>query len=103
MINIFIDIPNLLKHQSQVAKGVFVGYHLTIKSNIPLLLHGSTEITLHILYFRPTMCFRSRDASVSLEPVVQGPVGGSAEAARDGVDDAARAVAERFEREPEDT
>jgi hypothetical protein len=32
---------------------------------------------------------------------VQGPVEGSAEAARDGVEDAARAVAERFEREPE--
>jgi hypothetical protein len=48
------------------------------------------------------MCFRSRDPSISLEPVVQGPVEGSAEAARDGVEDVARAVAERFEREPED-
>jgi uncharacterized protein (DUF3084 family) len=34
--------------------------------------------------------------------VVQGLVEGSAEAARDGVEDATRAVAERFEREPED-
>jgi hypothetical protein len=48
------------------------------------------------------MCFQSRDPSISLEPVVQGPVEGSAEAARDSVEDAARAVAERFEREPED-
>jgi hypothetical protein len=48
------------------------------------------------------MCFRSRDLGISLEPVVQGPVEGSAEVARDGVEDAARAVAERFEREPED-
>jgi hypothetical protein len=48
------------------------------------------------------MCFRSRDPSISLEPVVQGPVEGSAEAARDGVEDATRAVAERFERESED-
>jgi hypothetical protein len=48
------------------------------------------------------MCFRSRDPSISLEPAVQGPVEGSAKAARDGVEDAARAVAERFEREPED-
>jgi hypothetical protein len=48
------------------------------------------------------MCFRSRDPSISLEPEVQGPVEGSAEAARDGVEDAARAVIERFEREPED-
>jgi hypothetical protein len=35
-------------------KGVFLGYHLTIESNIPLLLRGSTEITLHVLCFRPT-------------------------------------------------
>jgi hypothetical protein len=47
------------------------------------------------------MCFRSHDPSISLEPVVQGPVEGSAEAARDDVEDAPRAVAERFEREPE--
>jgi hypothetical protein len=49
------------------------------------------------------MCFRSRDPSITLESVVQGPVEGSAEAARDGVEDAARAVAKRFERETEDT
>jgi hypothetical protein len=48
------------------------------------------------------MCFRSRDPSISLEPVVQGPIEGSAEAARDGVENAACAVAERFKREPED-
>jgi hypothetical protein len=40
--------------RSQVAKGVFLGYHLNIESNIPLLMRGSTEITLHILCFRPT-------------------------------------------------
>jgi hypothetical protein len=48
------------------------------------------------------ICFRSRDPSISLEPAVQGPVEGSTEAARDGVEDDVRAVAERFEREPED-
>jgi hypothetical protein len=48
------------------------------------------------------MCFRSRDPSICLEPVVQGPVEGSAEAARESVEDAARAVAEQFEPEPED-
>jgi hypothetical protein len=48
------------------------------------------------------MCFRSRDPGISLEPVVQGPVEGSAEATRDDVEEAARAVAERFKREPED-
>jgi hypothetical protein len=39
------------------------------------------------------MCFRSHDPNISLEPVVQGPVEGSVEAVRDGVEDAARAVA----------
>jgi hypothetical protein len=48
------------------------------------------------------MCFRSRDPSISLEPTVQGPVEGSAEAAKDDIEDAARAVVERFECEPED-
>jgi hypothetical protein len=48
------------------------------------------------------MCFRSRDPSISLEHVVQGHVEGSAQAARDGVEDAAHVVAKRFEPEPED-
>jgi hypothetical protein len=48
------------------------------------------------------ICFQSRDPSISLEPAVQGPVERSAEAARDGVEDAARVVAERFKHEPED-
>jgi hypothetical protein len=49
------------------------------------------------------MCFRSRDPNISLEPVVQGPTEESAEAAATGVEDAARAVADRFTREPEDS
>jgi hypothetical protein len=48
------------------------------------------------------MCFRSCDPSISLEPAVQGPVEGPVKATRNGVEEAARAVAERFEREPED-
>jgi hypothetical protein len=48
------------------------------------------------------MCFRSRDPSISLEPVVQGPIERFAEAARDGVEEANHVVAERFEREPKD-
>jgi hypothetical protein len=48
------------------------------------------------------MYFQSRDPSISLEPVVQGPVEWSAKDARDGVEDAARSVAEQFEREPQD-
>jgi hypothetical protein len=49
------------------------------------------------------MCFRSRDPAISLEPVVQGPVEEPAEATAAGVEDAARAVADRFKREPEDS
>jgi hypothetical protein len=49
------------------------------------------------------MCFRSRDPAISLEPVVQGPAEEPAEAAAAGVEDAARAIADRFKREPEDS
>jgi hypothetical protein len=49
------------------------------------------------------MCFRSHNPSISLEPAVQEPVEGFAEAARDCIEDGAHVVAERFEREPEDT
>jgi hypothetical protein len=49
------------------------------------------------------MCFRSRDPAISLEPVVQGPAEEPAEAATADVEDAARAVADRFKREPEDS
>jgi hypothetical protein len=49
MTNIFIDIPILLEHQSQVANGVFLGYLLTIESNIP----SSSVVALksHFMYF----------------------------------------------------
>jgi hypothetical protein len=53
MTNIFIYIPILLEHRPEVAKSVFLGYHLTIESNISLL-RGSTKITLHLLCFIPT-------------------------------------------------
>jgi hypothetical protein len=49
------------------------------------------------------MCFRSRDPAISLEPVVQGPAEEPAEAVAAGVEDAARAVADRFKRESEDS
>jgi hypothetical protein len=54
MTNIFINILILLKHQLQVVKYVFLIYHLTIESNTPHLLYGSTEITFYILHFRHT-------------------------------------------------
>jgi hypothetical protein len=49
------------------------------------------------------MCFRSRDPNISLEPMVQGSAEEPAEAAVTDVEDAARAVADRFKREPEDS
>jgi hypothetical protein len=49
------------------------------------------------------MCFRSRDPAISLELVVQGPAEEPVEAATAGVEDAARAVADRFKRETEDS
>jgi hypothetical protein len=70
MANTFIDISILLKHRSQIAKCVFLGYHLTIESNIPLLLRDSVEITLHILCFRLTktkiFCLQSPSAQFQL-------------------------------------
>jgi hypothetical protein len=49
------------------------------------------------------MCFRSHDPAISLESVVQGPAEEPAEAASAGIEDAARSVADRFKREPEDS
>jgi hypothetical protein len=48
------------------------------------------------------MCFRSCDPTISLEPILQGHIEGSAEAARDIIEDDAHAIAKRFKREPED-
>jgi hypothetical protein len=48
------------------------------------------------------MCFWSHDPSISLEPTVQGPIEGFAEATRDNVEDVAHAVVEQFERELQD-
>jgi hypothetical protein len=70
MTNIIIDILILLEHRSQVAKGVFLGYNLTIESNITLLLCGSTETTLHVVYFRSTkpktFCLQSLSPQLQL-------------------------------------
>jgi hypothetical protein len=43
-------------------------------------------------------CFRSQDPQISLEPVVQGPILETTEAARVGVEDTVRLVAKLFER-----
>jgi hypothetical protein len=48
------------------------------------------------------MCFWSCDPRIFLEPAVQGPIEGSAEAVRIAVEDVAHIITERFGREPED-
>jgi hypothetical protein len=48
------------------------------------------------------MCFRSHDPTVSLEPVIAGPVAATEDAAREGVQDAVELVAECFQRDPAD-
>jgi hypothetical protein len=72
MVNIFIDIPILLEHRSQVVKGVFLKYHLIIESNITLLLYGSTEITPHVFRFIPTKpeTFYLQSSSAQLQLLV---------------------------------
>jgi hypothetical protein len=48
------------------------------------------------------MCFQSRDPQVSQEPVVEGPVEETKNAARAGVQDTARLVATQFKCPPKD-
>jgi hypothetical protein len=48
------------------------------------------------------MCFWSWDPNDSLEPVVQGPTTEAEEAARDSVQEVAKIVAARFQRQPVD-
>ena len=47
-------------------------------------------------------CFRSHDPTISLEPVIVGPVADIEDAAREGVQDTVEAVVERFQRDPAD-
>jgi hypothetical protein len=47
-------------------------------------------------------CFRSHDPTISLEPVIAGPVADTEDAAREAVQDAVELVAERFQRDPAD-
>jgi hypothetical protein len=52
---------------------------------------------------RSTCCYaRNQDPQVSLEPVVQGPAEQIPEAAQVDVREAAKVIAERFERQPEE-
>jgi hypothetical protein len=41
-------------------------------------------------------CFRSHDPTISLEPVIGGPVADTEDAARESVQDTVEVVAERF-------
>jgi hypothetical protein len=47
-------------------------------------------------------CFRSHDPTVSLGPVIVGPVADTEDAAREGVQDAVDVVVGRFQRDPVD-
>jgi hypothetical protein len=47
-------------------------------------------------------CFRSHNPTMSLEPVIAGPVAATEDAARESVQDAVELVAERFQRDPAD-
>jgi uncharacterized protein (DUF3084 family) len=47
-------------------------------------------------------CFRSYDPAISLASVIAGPVADTEVAAREGIQDAVDAVAERFQRDPAD-
>jgi hypothetical protein len=48
------------------------------------------------------MCFRSHDPTISLEPVIAGPVADPEDTAREAVQDTVEVVAERFQRDPAD-
>jgi hypothetical protein len=47
-------------------------------------------------------CFRSHDPTISLEPLIAGPVADTEDTAREAVRDAVELVAERFQRDPAD-
>jgi hypothetical protein len=47
-------------------------------------------------------CFRSHDPTISLGPVIVGPVADTEDAAREGVQDAVDVVVGRFQRDPVD-
>jgi hypothetical protein len=47
-------------------------------------------------------CFRSHDPTISLEPVIAGPVADIEDAAREGIKDVVELVAERFQWDPAD-
>jgi hypothetical protein len=47
-------------------------------------------------------CFRSHDPTISLEPVIAGPVVDTKDVAREGVQNIMAVVAERFQRDPTD-
>jgi hypothetical protein len=48
------------------------------------------------------MCFRSHDPTISLGPVIAGPVADTEDAARGRVQDVVDVVAKRFQRDPTD-
>ena len=47
-------------------------------------------------------CFWSHDPTISLEPVIDGPVADTEDVTREGIQDAVELVVERFQRDPAD-
>jgi hypothetical protein len=47
-------------------------------------------------------CFWSHDLTISLEPVIVGPVADTEDATQEGIKDVVELVAERFQRDPAD-
>jgi hypothetical protein len=45
-------------------------------------------------------CFQSHDPTMSLEPVIAGPVADTKDTAREGIQDVVELVAKRFQRDP---
>jgi hypothetical protein len=48
------------------------------------------------------MCFWSHDPTISLEPVIAGPMADTKDTAREAVQDTVEVVAERFQQDPAD-
>uniref|UniRef100_A0A0A9HSW1 Uncharacterized protein n=1 Tax=Arundo donax TaxID=35708 RepID=A0A0A9HSW1_ARUDO len=69
MAHIFIDVTILLQHRSQISKGIFLRYHLSIKANLILLVPSSTKIAHHVLSFSSTKSktLRLQDLSPQLQ------------------------------------
>jgi hypothetical protein len=86
-LSVLDSAADRLRHLDQI-----LGAHLEAKGS--RLCRSAIEYVL--------TCFRSHDPTVSLGPVIVGPVADAEDAAREGVQDVVDAVAGRFQRDPTD-